>query len=219
MNHAIGRQEELVVDRAQTGHRVTLVRQAEPFCVAAGLVGRGAAAPHAPRVADVCAEAVVVGRAAMMWQQARRASSRGRVAATAAAAGTLACAPAWWTSSRRPAVLWCVMDGPRVGWVVDVDGDFPLVAKKKSTSMNRNPGESRQIGVGSWSALCFVRFPAATSCFVMCAVLSAARAFGGRSRRAVLTGPTAAGWRGSNPGARRHRLSGLCGRGGAWASS
>ena len=62
-------------------------------------------------------------------------------------------------------------------------------------------------------------FPAATSCFVMCAVLSAARAFGGRSRRAVLTGPTAAGWRGSNPGARRHRLSGLCGRGGAWASS
>ena len=115
--HAIGRQEELVVDRAQTGHRVTVVRQAEPFCVAAGLVGRGAAAPHAPRVADVCAEAVVVGRAAMMWQQARRASSRGRVAATAAAAGTLACAPAWWTSSRRPAVLWCVMDGPRVGWV------------------------------------------------------------------------------------------------------
>ena len=106
--HAIGRQEELVVDRAQTGHRVTVVRQAEPFCVAAGLVGRGAAAPHAPRVADVCAEAVVVGRAAMMWQQARRASSRGRVAATAAAAGTLACAPAWWTSSRRPAVLRCV---------------------------------------------------------------------------------------------------------------
>lgn len=32
----------------------------------------------------------------------------------------------------------------------------------------------------------------------------------------MLTGPTA-GWRGSNPGARRHRLCGLCGRGGAWA--
>ena len=42
--------------------------------------------------------------------------------------------------------------------------------------------------------------------------------FFGCVRRAVLAAPVG-GLRGSNPGARRHRLCGLCVRGGAWARS